>query len=158
MGNIWTVDTSGNLTTDGGVSALGTMFAAAFDTNVAAAGVVLGGTSLVALGTDVNIDITITPKGSGSLIMSKVDIGAGAIDATTVGSVTPAAGAFTTLAATSLSLSGALTVTLLNLYDTDASNTLGIAWNENDTVNRVLNLYVSGANRALTIKIGRAHV
>lgn len=36
-----------------------------FDTNVAAAGVTLAGTTLAADGTDTNIDITITPKGSG---------------------------------------------------------------------------------------------
>jgi hypothetical protein len=36
-----------------------------FDTNVAAAGVTLSGTTLAADGTDTNIDITITPKGSG---------------------------------------------------------------------------------------------
>jgi hypothetical protein len=36
-----------------------------FDTNVAAAGVTLAGTTLAADGTDTDIDITITPKGAG---------------------------------------------------------------------------------------------
>ena len=36
-----------------------------FDTNVAAAGVTLAGTTLAADGTDTNIDVTITPKGTG---------------------------------------------------------------------------------------------
>lgn len=36
-----------------------------FDTNVAAAGVTLSGTTLAADGTDTNIDVTITPKGTG---------------------------------------------------------------------------------------------
>jgi hypothetical protein len=36
-----------------------------FDTNVAAAGVTLAGTTLAADGTDTNINVTITPKGTG---------------------------------------------------------------------------------------------
>lgn len=36
-----------------------------FDTNIAAAGVTLAGTTLAADGTDTNISITLTPKGSG---------------------------------------------------------------------------------------------
>lgn len=54
------------------------------DTNVAAAGVTLAGTTLAADGTDGNIDITVTPKGTGSVVMSKVDINAGTIDAATI--------------------------------------------------------------------------
>jgi len=59
-----------------------------FDTNVAAAGVTLTAVTLSADGTDTNIPINITPKGSGSVVMSKVDINGGTIDATdiTVGS------------------------------------------------------------------------
>ena len=38
-----------------------------FDTNVAAAGVTLSGTTLAADGTDTNIDINITPKGTGAI-------------------------------------------------------------------------------------------
>ena len=54
-----------------------------FDTNVAAAGVTLTAVTLSADGTDTNIPINITPKGSGSVVMSKVDINAGTIDAIT---------------------------------------------------------------------------
>tara|TARA_R110000803_G_scaffold80444_3_gene146241 strand:+ start:393 stop:1043 length:651 start_codon:yes stop_codon:yes gene_type:complete len=36
-----------------------------FDTNIAAAGVTLAGTTLAADGTDTNIDVTVTPKGTG---------------------------------------------------------------------------------------------
>ena len=39
--------------------------ATTFDTNVAAAGVTLAGTTLAADGTDTNISVTITPKGTG---------------------------------------------------------------------------------------------
>lgn len=42
-----------------------------FDTNVAAAGVTLAGTTLAADGTDSNIDITITPKGTGVVTTAK---------------------------------------------------------------------------------------
>ena len=63
-----------NLTTGKDVSALSvsattvtatTANATTFDTNVAAAGVTLSGTTLAADGTDTNIDVTITPKGTG---------------------------------------------------------------------------------------------
>lgn len=39
----------------------------------------------------------------------------------------------------------------IDLLDTNASNTLSLIWNENDTVDRTLNLLVSGANRSLTL-------
>ena len=41
-----------------------------FDTNVAAAGVTLVGTTLSADGTDTNIDINITPKGTGAVALA----------------------------------------------------------------------------------------
>jgi hypothetical protein len=47
-----------------------TVNATTFDTNVAAAGVTLAGTTLSADGTDTNIDINITPKGTGAVNMS----------------------------------------------------------------------------------------
>lgn len=45
-----------------------TVKATTFDTNVAAAGVTLAGTTLAADGTDIDIDITLTPKGAGTVI------------------------------------------------------------------------------------------
>jgi len=42
-----------------------TTFAGSLDTNVAAAKLTVSGTSVVASGTDTNIDLTLTPKGSG---------------------------------------------------------------------------------------------
>ena len=53
-----------NLTTGKTVSAT-TVNATTFDTNVAAAGVTLAGTTLAADGTDSNISLTLTPKGTG---------------------------------------------------------------------------------------------
>jgi len=47
-----------------------TVNATTFDTNVAAAGVTLAGTTLSADGTDTNIDINVTPKGTGAVNMS----------------------------------------------------------------------------------------
>ena len=89
------------LSTDGtDVTATDDIFASAFDTNVAAAGVTLSGTTLAADGTDAHIDISITPKGTGEVNLTKVDIDAGAIDGTAIGGSTPAAGAFTTIGAT----------------------------------------------------------
>jgi hypothetical protein len=63
-----------NLTTGKAVSATSltattvtatTVNGTTFDTNIAAAGVTLAGTTLAADGTDTNISITLTPKGSG---------------------------------------------------------------------------------------------
>lgn len=53
-----------NLTTGKTVTAT-TVNATTFDTNVAAAAVTLAGTTLAADGTDANISLTLTPKGSG---------------------------------------------------------------------------------------------
>ena len=47
-----------------------TVNATTFDTNVAAAGVTLVGTTLSADGTDTNIDVNVTPKGTGAVNMS----------------------------------------------------------------------------------------
>jgi hypothetical protein len=47
-----------------------TVNATTFDTNVAAAGVTLVGTTLSADGTDANIDINITPKGTGAVALA----------------------------------------------------------------------------------------
>ena len=71
-----------------------------FDTNVAAAGVTLTAVTLSADGTDTNIPINITPKGSGSVVMSSVDIAAGEIDGTTIGAVSARAITGTTITAT----------------------------------------------------------
>jgi len=69
-----------NLTTGKAVSATSltattvtatTVNGTTFDTNVAAAGVTLAGTTLAADGTDTNIDVTITPKGSGVVTTGK---------------------------------------------------------------------------------------
>jgi len=51
--------------------------------------------------TNTNGDISITPNGTGEVNISKVDIDAGAIDNTSIGSSTAASGAFTTLSASS---------------------------------------------------------
>ena len=81
------------------------VFAGTFDTNVAAAAVTLAGTTLAADGTDNDIDINLTPKGTGEVNITKVDINAGAIDGTVIGAGTPAAGTFAALTATSLNMS-----------------------------------------------------
>jgi len=66
----------------------GTVYATTFDTNVAAAGVTLAGTTLAADGTDAAINITLTPKGTGSTVLGKASAttlttgGAGAAAAT----------------------------------------------------------------------------
>jgi len=81
------------------------VLATTFDTNVAAAGVTLAGTTLAADGTDAAISITLTPKGTGSVIMSKVDIGGGEVDGTPIGANSASTGAFTTITGTTITAS-----------------------------------------------------
>lgn len=71
--------------------------ATTFDTNVAAAGVTLAGTTLAADGTDAAIDINITPKGTGEVNITKVDIDAGTIDGATIATSNITVGAGKTL-------------------------------------------------------------
>jgi hypothetical protein len=58
-----------------------TVNATTFDTDVAAAGVTLTGTTLAADGTDTNIDISITPKGTGGVNLTKLVVN-GTVDGT----------------------------------------------------------------------------
>lgn len=76
-----------------------TVNASSFDTDVATAGVTLSGVTLAADGTDANIDINITPKGTGEVNLTKVDIDGGAIDGTVIGGTTAAAITATTVTA-----------------------------------------------------------
>lgn len=95
-----------------------TVNATTFDTNVAAAGVTLSGTTLAADGTDADIDINITPKGTGEVNISKADIDAGTIDGAVLGVtktniqkgppiVTTFAGTVTAAASTTVTFSSA---------------------------------------------------
>jgi len=61
--------TAGKAVTASTVTAT-TVNATTFDTNVAAAGVTLAGTTLAADGTDTNISLTLTPKGTGVVTTS----------------------------------------------------------------------------------------
>jgi len=83
------------------VGTFSTCNATTFDTNVAAAAVTLVGTTLAADGTDANIDIAITPKGSGEVDITKVDIDGGAIDGTAIGAASASTGVFSALSDTS---------------------------------------------------------
>ena len=54
------------------------------------------------ISTDTNGNIALTPNGTGEVDISKVDIDSGAIDGTTIGASSAAAGTFTTLSASTL--------------------------------------------------------
>ena len=83
-----------------------TVNATTFDTDVASAGVTLTGVTLSADGTDANIDINVTPKGTGSVNITKANIDGGTVDGTTIGGASAAAATFTTATATRLTASG----------------------------------------------------
>ena len=118
------------------------VFAGTFDTNVSAAGVTLTGTTLAADGTDSNINIAITPKGTGEVDITKVDIASGEIDNTVIGGTTAAAGTFTSLTGTSLNLSEG---NITNAGDINADS-LSV-----DTAGSGLKLDFSGADTAKSI-------
>lgn len=62
-----------------GNQTFGTVLATTIDTNVAAAKVTLSGTTLAASGTDSNININITPKGTGQIAINSGAVGTPAI-------------------------------------------------------------------------------
>jgi len=88
----------------------GTATIPTLDTGVAAAGVTLAGTTLAADGTDENIDITITPKGTGSVVVSKADINGGAVDGATIGAASASTAVVTTLKVTTDAAAGKVLV------------------------------------------------
>lgn len=55
--------------------------------------------SIAAIGDNTNINLTLAPKGSGEVDISKVDIDGGAIDGTVIGASSQAAGDFTAIGA-----------------------------------------------------------
>jgi hypothetical protein len=71
-----------------------------FSTKNGTDGVSLEDDNIFAEGTSADIDINITPKGTGEVNIAKVDIDAGTIDGTTVGATTPASVKGTTVQAT----------------------------------------------------------
>lgn len=92
--------TISGVTFTGSFTGLTLIESATLATSAAAAGCNLNGSTLAADGTDTNIDINITPKGTGEVNITKVDIDSGAIDGTTVGATTPASVKGTTVEAT----------------------------------------------------------
>lgn len=84
----------------GSFSGITSITSTGFYTDDLAAGLTLTGNDLLADGTDADIDINITPKGTGEVNLPKVDIDGGAIDGTTVGAATAASVRGTTVTAT----------------------------------------------------------
>ena len=81
----------------------------------------LNGNAITSTNTDGNI--TITPNGTGEVDITKVDIDSGAIDGTTIGANSAAAGTFTNLtASTNLTLASGATVTGILDEDNFASD------------------------------------
>ena len=83
---------------------------------IEAATITLGTTTLsttasTITGTATNGDMTLTPNGSGSVVIGKADINGGAIDGTAIGAASASTGAFTTLTASgNATITGNLTV------------------------------------------------
>ena len=77
--------TVSGVTFTGSFSGLTLVESTTLATSAVAAGVNLNGNTLAADGTDTNIDINITPKGTGEVNLPKVDIDSGVIDGTSIG-------------------------------------------------------------------------
>lgn len=92
--------TVSGVTFSGSFSGMALVEATTLATSNATAGCNLSGATLAADGTDTNIDLTLTPKGTGEVNISKVDIDSGAIDGTTIGATTAASVKGTTVEAT----------------------------------------------------------
>ena len=97
------------------------------------------------ISTNTNGDINLTPNGTGEVNISKVDINAGTIDGTSIGTSSQATGNFTTLSASStLGVTGATTLystlavtgaaTLSNNLTVNGNTTLGNAATDTVTV------------------------
>jgi len=103
-----------------GTTFSGTINVTSVDTNVAAAAVTLTATTLAADGTDGNIDISITPKGTGVLLTSAIGNAADitAISITAAGEITkplqPAFLAFNTVSDIDVTGAGAVYTVLFN--------------------------------------------
>lgn len=95
-----------NVTFTGSFSGMTLVESTTLATSATAAGCNLTGNTLAADGTDANIDVNITPKGTGEVNIPKVDIDAGAIDGTAIGATTPSTGKFTQVDVDNLRLDG----------------------------------------------------
>jgi len=123
-----------------------------FDTGVAAAGVTLSGTTISADGTDANIPITITPKGTGSVVISKADINGGTIDGT---DVTIGAGKTLNVSAGTLTLvSGQVKANSLQAVATDLGATdIEVNLSNSNVGGYVTNLTIDGMMTALGLSL-----
>lgn len=120
-----------------------TVNATTFDTDVAAAGVTLTGTTLSADGTDADIDINITPKGSGEVNITKVDIDGGAIDGTTIGASSASTGVFTRVDSDNVRVDGN------DVYATNTDGALNLYANGTGTINATSVTRIVGNGDAL---------
>ena len=87
-------------------------------------------TGIITIENETNGNIAITPKGTGEVDISKVDIDSGTIDGTTIGVSSATSGAFTTItASTSLDVTGSAGIILENddTITNPASNTVLIS-------------------------------
>ena len=71
--------------------------------------------------TQSNSDLVLSPAGTGQVVVAKADIDSGAIDNTTIGATTPAAGTFTTLSTTTSMVIDGVTISD-NVVSTNSSN------------------------------------
>jgi hypothetical protein len=93
-----------------------------------------------------NGNIALTPDGTGEVDISKVDIDAGAIDGTTIGAASAAAGTFTTLSATTLGSAVDLNNQALTNADINSGAIDGVTLGTNSAVTeaQIDNINING--------------
>ena len=93
--------------------------------------------SISAIGDNTNINLTLAPKGSGEVDISKVDIDGGAIDGTVIGGSTPAAGSFTSLDNDNGNITNVGDIDCDSISIADAAVGLDIIFGGNTTLNKL---------------------
>jgi DNA-binding transcriptional MerR regulator/DUF4097 and DUF4098 domain-containing protein YvlB len=107
--------------------------------------------SLSASALQINGTLTVASSITGPTIgtINNININAGAVS--NVSSLALATAGNTWADSGDMTASGNLTANHLLIRDTDATNTLMFRWNENDSANRILDIFVGGGNRQLAL-------
>lgn len=95
-------------------------------------------------------DINITPHGTGTVVISKVDINEGAVDGTVIGATTAAAGTFAALTGTGLDINGNADISGTTLM----SGAISTGGSSADTTITQVNSAANSAGRTLTLQSG----
>jgi hypothetical protein len=141
-----------NLTAGKAVSAL-SVTATNLKTSPTTANLDISGSTIAATGTDVDINISLTPKGTGDINLPKVNIDGGAIDGTPIGGSSASTGNFTTASASRVNVNTGADALSLYIKGRASDNVSSIYFNNNADSAQYGNI-VSSASEILLQSIG----